>query len=210
MRTSPNGHLLAIGLTFGAAAVAADSPECHHDIEIPALAAMNQPLIGGGFKLIDAKTGKSVSEDTYNGRVRVVFFGFTNCTTICPVGLFNLSQTLNHLGDERDQVQALFITTDPERDSPEVITAYVSNFADDIVGLTGTDQQLAQANRAFRTEAVKVQIQSEDVYQMDHPGIFYLMDRHGHFIQTMDSAGDPKKLAVQVRTALASTPLPQP
>jgi protein SCO1 len=195
---------LALGASLCTSAVAQDTPECHHDVEeVPATGP--SALIRGDFDLVDVSSGRSVTQDSYDGHVRVVFFGFTSCTTICPIGMMNLSRMLDELGDERSGVRTLFITTDPYRDSTDAMATYVSRFADDIVGLRGTDEQLAAASRAFRTEAVKVDIASEEVYQMDHPGIFYLMDRHGRYLRTMDSAGDPKELAAQVRTALASS-----
>lgn len=180
----------------------AAEPDCHEVPKTTTAATPDRPLIQGDFELVDVSTGHVETQDSYDGYLRVVFFGFTHCTTICPIGLVNLGRTLDALGDDRKQVRALFITTDPSRDSAEVMKAYIDNFADDIVGLRGTDEQLAMASRAFRTEAVRVDIASDEVYQMDHPAIFYLMDRQGHFVRTLSSSGNPEELAIQIRAAL--------
>lgn len=207
MTTTSRALCWALVLGLGGFNAAARATNCHEPEEATAhVAPQHDALIPGNFHLVDASTGASVTQDTYNGHLRLVFFGFTHCTTVCPIGLANLARTLDALDADRAEVSALFITTDPDRDSAEVITRYVSNFADDIIGLTGTDDQLADASRAFRTEAIKVQIQSEEVYQMDHPAIFYLMSRDGAFIKTLDSAGDPRELAEQVRAALRPSP----
>jgi len=192
--------LCGLGLALALPSAAAE-PDCHDPTE-KSVASRASPLIPGEFELVDVDTGLAATKRTYEGYVRVVFFGFTHCTTVCPIGLANLGRTLDELGEDRTDVRALFITTDPERDSAETMAAYISVFAEDIVGLRGTDEQLGAASRAFRTEAVKVDIASDQVYQMDHPAIFYLMDRQGDFVRTLSSSGDPKELAAQIRAVL--------
>src|SRR5690606_79945 len=118
-----------------------------------------------------------VTQESYAGYYRMVFFGFTHCRMICPMGMQTMDQVLRLLGKDAEKLNALFITTDPHRDTMEVMKRYVENWGDRIQGLSGSEEKVKAATKSFRLEAQKVEIRSEEDYQMDHPTLIYLMDK---------------------------------
>jgi protein SCO1 len=141
----------------------------------PAVAA-----VGGPFHLID-QDGKAVSDEDLKGRPFLVFFGFTHCPDICPTTLFDMSQMLHALGPDAGRIGALFITVDPERDTPAVLKDYLSSFDPHLRGLTGDPAAVNAALKAFRVYAKKIPLEGSD-YTMDHTAVVYLMDKNGHFV----------------------------
>jgi protein SCO1 len=142
---------------------------------IPAIAA-----VGGPFHLID-QDGKAVSDEDMKGRPFLVFFGFTHCPDVCPTTLFDMSQMLHALGPDAGRIGVLFVTVDPERDTPAVLKDYLSNFDPHLRGLTGDAAAVSAALKAFRVYAKKVPLEGSD-YTMDHTAVVYLMDKNGHFV----------------------------
>ncbi len=136
--------------------------------------------VGGPFRLED-QNGKLVTDADMKGRPFLVFFGFTHCPDICPTTLFDVSQLLRALGPDADRVGALFITVDPERDTPAVLKDYLSNFDPHLQGLTGDQAAINAAIKAYRVYAKKVPLEHGD-YTMDHTAVVYLMDKEGHFV----------------------------
>jgi protein SCO1/2 len=136
--------------------------------------------VGGPFQLTD-QDGRTVTQADFKGKPFLVFFGFTHCPDICPTTLFEMSETLRRLGPAADRISALFISVDPERDTPEKLKQYLSSFDEHIVGLTGTPEQIAAVTKAYKAYAKKVPLEGGD-YTMDHSAIVYLMDRDGNFI----------------------------
>jgi protein SCO1/2 len=161
-----------------------------------------EPLVKGGFRLRDARDGRTLTQADFRGRVQVIFFGFTHCRLVCPTGLQRLAGALEALGAEADQVAPLFITTDPRRDKPAVMREYAAAFSPRIVPLYGSEKAVQAAMRAHRVEAEKVEEDPEGGYQMDHPSLFFLMDRQGRFIGTLSSYERPEALAEGLRKAL--------
>jgi protein SCO1 len=147
--------------------------------------------VGGPFALVD-HYGNPVSEQDFAGRPHLVFFGFTYCPDVCPMKLYEISEVLRHVGD-RD-IPALFITVDPERDTPEIMQSYVSSFDDRIIGLTGTPEQVAEAVRTFRAYSRKVPLEDGD-YTMEHTALVYVMDARGRFVASLNTARDPEEAA---------------
>ncbi len=138
--------------------------------------------IGGPFALTDHH-GNAVSEASYPGKHLLVFFGYTYCPDVCPTELLVLGQTLDLLGPNAARVQALFITVDPERDTAEKLAEYMPNFHPDLVGLTGTSEQVAKAAKAYRVFFRKSLKQAEgEDYLVDHTSLVYLMDPEGEFV----------------------------
>jgi protein SCO1/2 len=142
--------------------------------------AQQVAAIGGPFKLTD-QNGKVVTDQDLKGRPTLVFFGFTNCPDVCPTALFEMSEILRALGPEADRMNAVFITIDPERDTPAVIKDYLSSFDPHLVGLTGDPTAIAAVAKAYRVYSKKVPL-DQGGYTMDHTAIVYLMDKSGRFV----------------------------
>lgn len=134
--------------------------------------------IGGPFALTD-QTGKAVTDQTYKGKWLLVFFGFTYCPDVCPTTLNQVAQVMDRLGPLASQVQPLFITIDPARDTPPVLAQYTAAFDPRIVGLTGTPDEIAAAAKAYRVYYAKVDQGSD--YTMDHSAILYVMRPDGRY-----------------------------
>lgn len=134
--------------------------------------------IGGPFNLTD-QNGRTVTDADLKGRPFLVFFGFTHCPDICPTTMFEISQIMERLGD---RLQAVFITVDPERDTPQALKDYVSSFDSRIVALTGSPEAIAAVAKAYRAIYRRVPLK-DGGYTMDHIAIIYLMDRNGRFIK---------------------------
>ena len=138
-------------------------------------------LIGGSFNLMD-QTGKSVTEKDYLGKFSLVFFGFTHCPYVCPLGLHNMISALKNIDHFEDQITPIFISVDPERDTPERMTSYLKKFHQSIVGLTGSQEQLDQVAKAYRAYFYKSQDKNSGEYTYDHSSIIYLMDKKGQYL----------------------------
>jgi protein SCO1 len=161
----------------------------------PAIAA-----VGGPFHLED-QNGAPVTDADMKGRPFLVFFGFTHCPDICPTTLFDMSQIMKALGPDADKIGALFITVDPQRDTPAVIKDYLSNFDPHLRGLTGDQASIDAAVKAYRVYAKKVPLENGD-YTMDHTAIVYLMDKDGHFVAPFSTKGTPDTEAAELRRYL--------
>ena len=153
--------------------------------------------IGGPFKLTD-QNGQTVTDQDLKGHPFLVFFGFTHCPDICPQTLFEISQVLHTLGPDAERTGALFITVDPERDTPAVIKDYLSNFDPHLHGLTGDQASVNAALRAYRVYAKKVPLEGGD-YTMDHTAVVYLMDKDGHFVAPFNVSRTPEQEAADLR-----------
>jgi len=153
--------------------------------------------VGGPFHLED-QNGKPVSDQDMKGRPFLVFFGFTHCPDVCPTTLFDMSQVLRKLGPDADRTGALFITVDPERDTPPVMKDYLSNFDPHLRGLTGDRASIDAAIRAYRVYAKKVPLPDGD-YTMDHTAVVYLMDKNGRFVAPFDLKRTPEVAAADLR-----------
>ena len=136
--------------------------------------------IGGPFQLVD-QNGRPVSDTDFRGKPFLVFFGFTHCPDVCPTTLFEVSEILRALGPDADRARALFITVDPERDTPAAMKDYLSSFDPHMSGLTGDPAQIAAVAKAYRVYFKKVPL-DDGSYTMDHTAIVYLMDKTGRFV----------------------------
>jgi protein SCO1 len=140
-------------------------------------------LIGGSFTLIDQE-GRTRTDQEFRGKLMLVFFGFTHCPDVCPMGLTQITRSLAALQYDAQQVSPVFITVDPERDTPEVIKAYLQHFHPAIAGLTGSKEQVQAVMEAYKVYAVKVEgtHHHQDSYPMSHSGYMYLMNRSGTYL----------------------------
>ncbi len=151
--------------------------------------------IGGPFSLVDT-TGERRTEKDYAGKPMLVFFGFTNCPDVCPSGLQTLTVALDKLGDKANRLTPLFITVDPERDTPQSLAAYMKSFHPRIQGLTGTPDEVNAAIKAYRVYAVKVPDQTDPTrYNIDHSSFFYLMNSSGEYVKHFPHSTDANVLA---------------
>lgn len=131
-----------------------------------------------GFKLND-HTGKPVTLENYKGKVVVMFFGFTQCPDVCPTTMAEMAAVMKELGPQADQVQVLFATLDPERDTKELLAQYVPNFDPRFVGLYGTPEQIKQTATDFKVFYQKVPGKTPDTYTIDHTAGSYVFDKSG-------------------------------
>lgn len=161
--------------------------------------------IGGPFSLVD-QTGKPVTEADLKGKPSLMFFGFTHCPDICPTALFDMTQVYKALGRDGDKVQAYFVSVDPERDTPEVLKSYVENFSPDLVGLTGTPEQVAAVAKVYRVYYAKSGKTDTPDYLVDHSSIIYLMDPQGRFVKHFTYTTDAAALASSLADVMAATP----
>ena len=161
----------------------------------PAIAA-----VGGPFHLED-QNGKPVSDQDFKGRPFLVFFGYTHCPDICPTTLFEISEVIKTLGKDADRAGAIFITVDPERDTPAALKDYLSSFDPHLRGLTGEPAAVEAAIKAYRVYAKKVPLKDGD-YTMDHTAVVYLMDKDGHFVAPFNLKQTPEAAAEQLRRYL--------
>ncbi|HTV31990.1 MAG TPA: SCO family protein [Methylocella sp.] len=158
------------------------------------------PTIGGSFTMI-GQDGRTVSNADLEGHPYLVFFGYTHCPDFCPTALFDISEVFRELGPEK-KVAALFVTIDPERDTPEVLKSYLENFDSRIIGLTGDNRKIEAITKAFRVFAMKAPGQKADDYTVDHTGLVYLMDKRGRFVSAFNLKRPPGEAARELAAYL--------
>jgi protein SCO1/2 len=161
--------------------------------------------VGGPFQLVDS-SGRTVSQDVLKGKWSVVFFGFTHCPDICPTTLFELAQVEPLLGGRRDDVQTVFVSVDPGRDTPAQVAAYIANpaFPKHLIGLTGSPAQVATVAKAYK---VFYQKQGEGAdYTVNHAAYSYLMTPKGRFACVLPYGQGPEKTAAKIQAAIAAGP----
>lgn len=144
---------------------------------------------GGPFTLVD-HNGAEITEQALRGHPSAVFFGFTHCPEVCPTTLFEMDGWLNTLGDEGKEIRAFFVSVDPERDTPELMEAYVTNVSSRITGITGDPDAIAEMARSFGIYSRKVELEGGD-YTMDHTASILLLDRNGAFSGTIAYGENP-------------------
>ncbi len=157
--------------------------------------------IGGPFRLV-ASDGRTVTERTYRGKWLLVFFGYTHCPDVCPTTLNTIAAALRQLGAEAAQVQPLFITVDPRRDTPQVLANYVKAFGSHIVGLTGTTEQIAAVAHEYKVYYSKEMTAKQLDYFVDHSAFIYVMDPNGKFVQVISNTASAGQIAARLRQLL--------
>ena len=142
--------------------------------------AFQGATVGGPIQLTD-QNGQPFSDQSLRGKPFLVFFGFTHCPDVCPTALFEVSEIMRRLGPDAARAAALFISVDPERDTPAVLKDYLSSFDPHLRGLTGDPAAVAAVAKAYRVYYNKVPLEEGD-YTMDHTALVYLMDKQGRFV----------------------------
>ena len=218
MLSIPRSFLLSI---FALAALAACKPQENNAAQATASAAsaasatenspkpqtrgtdIRQEDIGGDFTLTDGD-GKPFSLSDLKGKVVILSFGYTHCPDVCPTELLTYSDTLKQLGDQAKDVKVVFVSIDPERDTPEIIGKYAKQFNPDFIGLTATgDQSLPVIKQQYRVVSAKVnQKDDSENYLVDHSSGAYLIDKNGEVAIFSPYGSEPETIAADVRTLL--------
>lgn len=146
-------------------------------------ASLQAAQIGGAFQLID-QNGRAVTDRDLLGKPTAIFFGFTYCPEVCPTTLAKLTRWLAALGPDADRLNVVFVSVDPERDTPKQLSLYLSSFDHRIRGLTGSPQSIDAAAHAYKVYFRKVPL-PEGGYTMDHSAAIYLMNAQGHFMSAI-------------------------
>jgi len=169
-------------------------------------AATSAVTIGGPFTL-SKPDGETVTDRTYRGKWLLVYFGYTFCPNSCPTTLLEIATALKQLGQDAAKIQPLFITVDPQRDTPAVMQQYTRSFDSRIIGLTGTPQQIASVARAYGAYYVPHRTGSgPNDYVVDHSTYIYVMDPEGKFVRVFDSGTSGDRIADALRKLLALLP----
>jgi protein SCO1 len=151
-------------------------------VQTPKVETTGTALIGGPFTLVD-QNGNTVTDRDFRGKYMLIFFGFTHCPDICPAELQVMTAALDQLGNKADKVLPIFVTVDPQRDTPEVLRDFVKNFSPRLVGLTGSPEAVAAAAKAYRVVYSKVELpNSAGGYTVDHSALVYLMGPDGQYL----------------------------
>ena len=156
--------------------------------------------IGGPFQLTD-QAGKAFTDKDLKGKPTLIFFGYTHCPDVCPTSLFELSEVLRAMGKDADKVNAVFISVDPQRDTPATMKDYLSSFDPHLEGLSGDPAETAKVITSYRVYAKKVPTKDGD-YTMDHTALIYLMDRDGRFVSPFNLKRSPEEAATELKRYL--------
>jgi protein SCO1/2 len=160
-------------------------------------------IVTGEFSLIDHR-GNSVTDEDFRGSWPLIFFGYTYCPDVCPTTLAVVGLVMDALGEDAAKVQPLLITVDPARDTPEVMAEYVDAFHPRLIGLTGSEIQVAAAAQSHRAYYAKVLMFEgdkiiEDEYAMDHSAYLYLMDPDGVYATVFSPTDTADEIAEKIR-----------
>lgn len=165
---------------------------------------IGEASIGGPFELVDG-SGGPVADADFRGKAMLIYFGFTFCPDVCPTELSAMADALDLLPAEiADRVQPIFITIDPERDTPAVVGEYAAAFHPRLVGLTGSPEQVKTAARAYRVYYAKQEPETPGApYLMAHSSFVYLMDADGRFARHFSAGTPPADMAAAIEEVVA-------
>lgn len=174
------------------------------DAETPPLAGAP---IGGAFTLVGGD-GETVTDQDFAGEWRLVYFGYTYCPDICPTDAQRMAAAYSQVAEEApalaDRLQPIFISIDPERDTPEIAQEFAGAFHPDMIGLSGSEEQVAAAADAFRAYRAKGEPRDDGFYLMDHSAYIYLLDADGNPINFYDHGQSPAEIAADVEKWMRS------
>ena len=167
------------------------------------LAAQNQTLIGGPFKLTD-QNGRAVTDRSFHGKPVLLYFGFTSCPDVCPTDLARVQRIARRVQKAGgSSLTPIFVSIDPERDTPAKMKGYVSAFGPGMVGLTGTPAQVAAITDRYHVYYKKVPYGTKGQYMMDHSTFVFLLDRNGRYVDHFGRTADEAQVATQIVGELA-------
>lgn len=162
--------------------------------------------IGGPFDLIN-QDGEAVNFQTYLGKPQLIYFGFGYCPDVCPASLEKMGVAMDILGTQQNDIQPMLFSIDPARDTPQSLKLYLTSetFPKNLVALTGSQEQVDAAIKAYRIFAKRVDdAGSAAGYTMDHASLFYLMDAKGEFVDVMGHDTTPPQMAARIKRYLDS------
>jgi len=157
--------------------------------------------IGGPFTLTD-QWGKARSLGEFRGKVVLLYFGFAQCPDVCPTDLAAIADTLRLLGPRAEALQPIFVTLDPQRDTPEVLREYVSAFHPRFIALRGSEEETKRVALSYKVFYEKVELARGGTYLIDHMAFTFLLDRDGNYVAFFPPGTRPDRMAVMVREAL--------
>ena len=189
--------LIFSAFVVGLAAIFAAATVLIGNADTPA----RQVAVGGPFRLIDGN-GKVVTDQDFKGKPFLVFFGFTHCPEVCPTTLFELSEILRKLGPDAERVRVVFITVDPERDTPALLKSYMAGFDPSFVALRGTPEQTQAVAKEFKVFYAKVPGKEPGSYTMDHSAGSYVFDTNGRIRLFERYQTPPQALAEDLKRLL--------
>jgi protein SCO1/2 len=191
--------MAAVSAAIAAALVA------RSDRSTPRVAGIGQVELGGPLNLVH-HSGRRFAESELAGSYRLVFFGYTYCPDVCPLGLHTMAEALDRLPPEIAQkVQPIFVSIDPERDAPAVLKDYVAAFHPRLIGLTGTVEEIEAVKKAWRVYARKSEEKSGADYLVDHSTFTYLMGPDGRYLAHFGHGTTPEQMAERIRALVASS-----
>ncbi|PAY03488.1 SCO family protein [Bradyrhizobium sp. UFLA03-84] len=170
--------------------------------EIMDILMWNREPVGGPFALTD-QAGHERTDRDFRGRLMLVYFGFTYCPDVCPTDLQAIGLALDKLGRDGDQVQPIFITVDPARDTAAHLAEYVPMFHPRLIGLTGTDDAIRKVADAYKVYYARVPQDTGD-YTVDHTAYIYLMDRDGNYLGFFPPGTSADRMVEIIRPRLAA------
>ncbi len=153
------------------------------------------------FNLTD-HNGNQVTQDSYAGSYKLIFFGFTFCPAICPTELAKMATIMDELGEKSKKIIPILISVDPERDTPEVMKEYVAQFHPKIIGLTGTKDQIDATKKSYRIYSKKVENGVTTEYMVDHSSFLYFMDQDNNLIALYSTKDSASKIIEEIKKLL--------
>jgi len=159
------------------------------------------PQIGGPFELTNHK-GEPVTNADFEGKLMLVFFGYTFCPDVCPTEMQTLSVAMQQLGDDGADVVPVFVTVDPKRDTVELMSEFVEAFHPSFVGLTGTEEQITDIKKKYKAYSQREENGDPDYYLVDHTSYTYLMGRDGKLISVFSYGTPPEDMVTKIREEL--------
>ncbi len=189
--------IAAIGAGLGAHVWLRDAPPPRTET------ALLKPVtgIGGPFTLLDQKK-RPFTEKDLTGRPTALFFGYTFCPDVCPTTLLEATTWMKELGADGDRLRVVFVSVDPERDTPDKLDQYIASFDDRFIGLSGSREETDRIVKAYRVFARKVEAAGGD-YTMDHTAAVYLLDAQARFVGVINFQEPTDKALVKIRQLLA-------
>ncbi|MBH87819.1 MAG: copper-binding protein [Pelagibacterales bacterium] len=158
-----------------------------------------QPAAIGGKFILAGEGGKLYSNDSFQGKPLLIFFGFASCPDICPYGLTMISSVLDEMGEESQKVNAVFVSLDPERDDYKKVTEFANIFHEEIIGLSGSQEQVDKIALAWRVYKKKVLLEGSDLgYTIDHSSFIYLMDKNGKYYTHFPHNVDAEEILIEL------------